>query len=94
MFYDQIESLKKVLASDFDALFCAHNPCETGGKAKLKRKLQFLEDLFGQVQAMKTAGLSLTAIIGQLDKKRDRLIKWFTMGNVCFANMIRSAYQM
>jgi glyoxylase-like metal-dependent hydrolase (beta-lactamase superfamily II) len=38
--YDQIASLKKVVKLDFDALFCAHNPCSENGKAKLAQKLQ------------------------------------------------------
>lgn len=92
IFADQITSIKKVLTYDFDALFCAHNPCPTGGRNKLKRKLQFLEDLYGQVQQMKMSGQSVTAVVAQLDQKRDRLIKLITMGNVSFANMIRSAY--
>ena len=91
--HDQIGSIKNILTHDFDALFCAHNPCAGGGKAKLRKKLQFLEDLHGQVQQMKTAGHSLATIIRKLDRKRDRMVKWFTMGNVSFANMIRSAYQ-
>ena len=34
--FDQINSLKKVLNLDFDALYCAHNPC------RQNEKLQFL----------------------------------------------------
>ena len=88
IFYDQIVSIKKVLTHDFDALFCAHNPCARGGKSKLHTKLQFLEDLYGQVRQMKGAGLSLAAVV----RKRDSLVKFITVGNVSFANMVRSAY--
>ena len=92
VFHDQIASIKKVLTYDFEALLCAHNPCETGGRDKLQRKLQFLEDLAGEIEQMKIAGHALTAVIDRLDHKRDRMIKLITMGNVSFANMIRSAY--
>ena len=92
IFTDQIISIKKVLTYDFDALFCAHNPCATGGHDKLRSKLQFLEELYGQVQQMKMAGLPLATVQKHLDQKRDRLVKLITMGNVSFANMIRSAY--
>jgi len=93
VFHDQITSLKNVLTHDFDALFCAHNPCLSGGRDKLQRKLQFLEGLYEQVQQMKTAGLSARAVVKALDQKRDRTFKLVTMGNVSFANMIRSAYR-
>jgi len=89
---DQIESLKKVLKLDFDALFCAHNPCPQNGKSKLKQKLQFLEDIVGQVQKLKESGLSSKAVVKRLDPKTDRSIKLMTMGNVSFANMLASAY--
>jgi glyoxylase-like metal-dependent hydrolase (beta-lactamase superfamily II) len=92
IFGDQITSLKAVLSHDFDALFCAHNPSTTSGKTKLRRKLQFLEDFYGRVQQMKNAGLPVAAVIRQLDGKHDRLVKWITIGNASFANMVRSAY--
>jgi glyoxylase-like metal-dependent hydrolase (beta-lactamase superfamily II) len=90
---EQIESLKKVLKLDFDALFCAHNPCPQNGKSKLKQKLQFLEDIVGQVQNLKTAGITPSAIYRQVDPGIDKWVKLMTMGNVSFVNMLRSAYQ-
>lgn len=88
---DQIASLKKVLQFEFDALFCAHNPCLTDGKSKIKNKLQFLEDFYGQVKILVAKGFSEKAVIKELDPATDRLIKWMTMGNVSHANMVRSA---
>ena len=92
--FDQIESLKKVLKLDFDALFCAHNPCPENGKTKLQQKLQFLEDIVGQVQKLKDQGLNPKAIFKHMDSGKDRWIKLMTMGNVSFVNMLRSAYQL
>ena len=91
---DQIESLKKVLKLDFDALFCAHNPCLQNGKLQLKRKLQFLEDIVGQIQKLKAQGISQKSIFKRMDPGIDRWVRLMTMGNVSFANMLRSAYRM
>ena len=88
---DQITSLKKILKFDFDALFCAHNPRLENGRARLKNKLQFLEDLYGNIHLLIQKGFSAREVIKKLDPKNDRLIKWITMGNVSFANMVRSA---
>jgi glyoxylase-like metal-dependent hydrolase (beta-lactamase superfamily II) len=90
-FYDQIASLKKLMALDFDTLFCAHNPCLKNGKQKVKKKLQFLEDLYGKARELSEKGHSEKEIIKVLDPNNDRGVKWLTMGNVSFANMIRSA---
>ena len=90
-FRDQIVSLKKIMTLDFDTLFCAHSPCLKDGKQKIKNKLQFLEDLLGNVGKLAEKGYSEKAVIKALDPKKDRGVKWLTMGNVSFANMIRSA---
>ena len=89
--YDQIDSLKKMRKYDFDALFCAHNPCREEGKPRLAQKLQFLEDIVGRVQQLKEQELSENAIIKLMDPNKDRWVKLMTMGNVSFANMVRSA---
>jgi hypothetical protein len=36
-------------------------------------------------------GYPLREIIKRLDPKTDRRVKWITMGNASFANMVRSA---
>ncbi len=88
---DQITSLKKVLEFDFEALFCAHRPCVENGKSRLKNKLQFLEDLYGNIHLFIQKGFSEREVIKKLDPKSDRLVRWITMGNVSFVNMVRSA---
>jgi glyoxylase-like metal-dependent hydrolase (beta-lactamase superfamily II) len=89
-FSDQLDSLKTVLSLDFNALFCGHHPIPKGGKARLAAKLAFLEDFYGQVMDLNRNGLSESEIIARLDLKQDRLVKWVTLGNACFANMVRS----
>ncbi len=56
-FSDQMDSLKTVLALDFNALFCGHHPIPKGGKARLAAKLAFLEDFYGQVTDLNRKGL-------------------------------------
>ena len=90
-FCDQIASLKKVLELDFDTLFCGHNPSLTDGKLKIRKKLQFLEDLYGNIKELVEKGYSDKAVIKALDPKNDRLVKWVTLGNASFANLLRSA---
>jgi glyoxylase-like metal-dependent hydrolase (beta-lactamase superfamily II) len=89
----QIRSLKKVLEYDFGALFCAHHPVEQNGPQHLRRKLAYLEEIAGRVRDLKAKGLPVGAVIRQMDTGRDRFSKYLTMGNVSFANMIRSAYR-
>jgi glyoxylase-like metal-dependent hydrolase (beta-lactamase superfamily II) len=89
-FSDQINSLKTVLTLDFSALFCGHHPIPKGGKARLAAKLAFLEDFYGRVMDLNRKGLTESEIIARLDLKQDRLVKWVTLGNACFANMVRS----
>jgi glyoxylase-like metal-dependent hydrolase (beta-lactamase superfamily II) len=88
---DQIGSLKKVLARDFDTLFCGHNPVASGAKELLRRKLNYLEDFLGTVAGCRQQGLPTEGIVRRLDNGRDRRVKWVTLGNASFANMVRSA---
>jgi glyoxylase-like metal-dependent hydrolase (beta-lactamase superfamily II) len=88
---DQIESLRKITALDFDRLFCAHNPPLENGKAKLQSKLQFLEDFYGSVKELHASGLDIDAIINKMGLKENYIMKVFCMGNLCMKNMVRSA---
>jgi glyoxylase-like metal-dependent hydrolase (beta-lactamase superfamily II) len=90
-FSDQIASLKSVLALDFGSLFCGHHPILKNGKSRLAAKLAFLEEFYGKVLELNQKGLCASEIISLLDPKQDTLVKWVTMGNACFANMVRSA---
>lgn len=87
----QIASLKKVLAYDFDALFCAHRPVPKNGKARLASKLAFLEDFHGKICASVRNGYSEKEIIRAMQSKSDLKVKLITMGNASFANMVRSS---
>lgn len=88
---DQIASLEKVLTFDFDALYCSHRPTPSGGKEKLRRKLAFLQEFHETVLRLHNEGLEPKEIVKRLDRKAERLVRWVTMGNACFANMVYSA---
>lgn len=92
-FCDQIASLKKVLEFDFETLFCGHNPSLVDGKLKIRKKLQYLEDLYGNINQLLQKGFSEKAVIKALDHGNDRWVKWLTMGNASYANMLRSAME-
>ena len=87
----QVRSLKTVLQHDFDALFCGHNPVLKHGHRKLRRKLNYLEEIHGKVRLLVAKGLPEGEIIRRMDPRKDRFVRWVTMGNASFANMIRSA---
>ena len=87
----QIRALKIVLQHDFDALFCGHNPVLANGKKRLRRKLDYLEEINGKVRMLVSKGLPEGEIIRRMDPHTDRFVKFVTMGNASFANMIRSA---
>ncbi len=89
---DQIDSLKKIVLHDFEVLFCAHRPLMQKGREALRNKLAFLEDFQGAVHDLKNAGWGLKAIIRRMDDHSDRFVKYLTLNNACFANMVRSAY--
>ena len=88
---DQIDSLKKVMTLDFQALFCAHNPKPADGKQRIAAKLLFLEELYGTIQHLWKMGLSVDEITNAVGLKETYLIKIICMGNVSMKNMIRSA---
>lgn len=90
-FADQIASLKTLLALDFDALLCAHNPVPKEGKKPLAEKLAFLEEFYGRIGDLRQRGLSPRAIVRRLDPGLDRLARFITIGNVSFPNMVRAA---
>jgi len=87
---DEISSLKKALALDFEALFCSHRPSPRGGKERIKAKLSFLEGFYGNVARLWHEGMTEKAIMRTLHLKEDRLIKWICLGNVSMRQMVRS----
>ena len=90
---DEIRSIKKILRLDFEAVFCSHHPKPTGGKARMRRKLQFLEDLYGNVANLWSQGKNAAEIMEALKMKEATVVKWFSVGNVSAINGVRSIIQ-
>ncbi|MGM0402696.1 MAG: MBL fold metallo-hydrolase [Thermodesulfobacteriota bacterium] len=87
---DQIDSLKRVLAMDFDALFCGHHPHPENGKVHITAKLRYLEDFYGNVSALADKGMDESVIMQILGLKEQTLVKMICFGNVSMKNMVRS----
>jgi len=87
---DQIDSLKKVLSLDFDALFCGHHPQPQNGKSQIAAKLQYLDDFYGKVKAFADQGLNESMIMQTLGLKEQTLVKALCFGNVSMKNMVRA----
>jgi len=87
---EQMESIKKVLKLDFDRIFCSHNPKETEGKANFQRKLQFLEDFYGNVVQLHEQGLSPSRIMKQLKLKESWFVRLTSSGWLSGVNMVKS----
>jgi glyoxylase-like metal-dependent hydrolase (beta-lactamase superfamily II) len=87
----QISSLKKVLALDFETLLCSHNPRQTRGRQHIQNKLDFLENLYGNIILLRKAGKTPKKIFSGLKLKEDYFTKYFCLGNVSMLNGVRSA---
>lgn len=87
----QIASLKKVLAHDFDALFCGHRPHPEKGRRHLADKLEFLMTFHDRVSGFWGQGLGEKEIIRRMKSRSDLGLRWFTFGNASFAHMVRSS---
>ena len=86
----QIESIKKLVALDFDTLFCSHNPKTHGGKQRLQNKLQFFEDFAGTVTRYYEQGHNARQIFALMGMKENYLNKYITLGGFCAENMVHS----
>ncbi len=67
----QLESLRKVLALDFEIVFCSHRGVIREGRAALQRKLDFLDSLCQRVAALKAEGRGVPEITRTLLGRED-----------------------
>ncbi len=88
---DQIESLREILNFDFDTVLCNHYPKSTNGKQRIASKLQFLEDLYGNIRRAWEKGYEEKRIFSELGLKEQHFVKWLCFGNVSMINVVRSA---
>lgn len=87
----QMESLHKMVALDFDMLLCSHNPKIHDGKKRLIRKLDLMENFYGEVLRLYNQGMTDTEILKALGRKENYFYKFMTAGQFTSVNMVRSA---
>lgn len=86
----QIASLKKVLKLNFDRFFCSHSYREDKGKERFQRKLQFLQDLYGNVTNLHQKGYKPSRIMRALEIEEQWMIRFLSGGWLSALNMINS----
>lgn len=86
----QIHSLRMLLNLNFDALFCAHKPIPSGGKAHLQAKLNFFVSVQEQVLHFHRLGLPVREIMRRLHWPEKTAWKWLTTFDVSGEFLIRS----
>lgn len=65
-----MDSIRKLLTYDFGSMFCCHTGYFQDGKKRLKQKLEYLENLCGEVKHLHQTGLSATEIRNKLSPKK------------------------
>lgn len=86
----EIDSLREVLRYDFDVLFCGHRPRLKNGKKHIRAKLDFLENLYGEISYYIDRGYSEKEVMQKTKLKEVLPVKIFTQGNVSAKNIVRS----
>ncbi len=87
----QIESLEKILLLDFETLLCSHAPKQKEGVKHIKRKMDFLQNLYGSIIELWQKGMSEKQIFRSLNLKEDYFAKFICFGDVSMINGVRSA---
>jgi glyoxylase-like metal-dependent hydrolase (beta-lactamase superfamily II) len=85
-----ISSLEKLIALDFDILFCPHRGIVEQGKLALEEKRENLLNLCRQSQELMAQGLGEIEIVNKLLGPEDRLAK-ISKFNISKGNLIRQA---
>lgn len=86
----QMASIEKMLAEDFQYLCCAHNPKMEDGRARLERKLEIFQNFKGEVETQRAKGLKATEILKNLGRKEKYFYKIMTFGGYSAVNMVKS----
>lgn len=86
-----IASIKQVLQHDFEQLFCAHRPVFSAGHKALENKLDFLQNLRGEVSLLLQQGLDEGAVIRHFKGREQWKVRLLTFGDASMAHMLRAA---
>lgn len=85
-----VASLERLVALDFDALWCAHRPVPTGGREALRQKLARLRELEGRVRELAARGWGLGAITREVLGREDPVMALLSWGDLTKRNLVRS----
>ncbi|MEK7704736.1 MAG: MBL fold metallo-hydrolase [Myxococcota bacterium] len=85
-----LETLRRLTELEIDSIFCAHRPVATGGRAALRRKLDYLLELESEVRRLHADGLSVRAVTRRLLGREDLTTHWLTAGDASKGNLVRS----
>ncbi len=88
-----ITSIRKVLALDFEVIFCAHRGILNRGKQALTEKLNNIIGLCLRAQALQQKGQELDQIVMQLLGPEGMMAR-LTSNNFCKANLIAEALKV
>lgn len=83
-----MDSLRRMLAYDFDTMFCAHAGRVEGAHGAIRRKLAYWEELAGKARQLAAAGYEPRAISRQLLGKAGFMTLW-SGGDYSKENLIR-----
>jgi glyoxylase-like metal-dependent hydrolase (beta-lactamase superfamily II) len=86
---DHIESLRRILALEFEVVFCSHRGVVTSGAEALRSKLDFLESLCERIRELRDEGRSADEITRSLLGRED-LMGWMTGFHFSKRNLIRA----
>jgi len=84
-----LNSLRRVLGLDFEVMFCSHAGVVQEGKAALRRKADFWENVQGRARDLRQAGHSLESIRDQVLGPEGRMTP-ITRGHFSKLNLVRS----
>lgn len=84
-----LDSLRRVLELDFDVMFCSHAGVVKDGKAALRRKIDFWENVQGRARDLLGAGHSLESIRDQVLGPEGRMTP-ITRGHFSKLNLVKS----
>ena len=88
----QIESLEKLCTLDFDVLLCNHNPQWTGGKERLRTKLDYFRIFYAQAKHCRERGLSVSEAMKELSLRENYLLRIMTYNDVAVRHMVQSVF--
>ncbi len=89
---EQIASLRRIVALDFETVFCSHRGVVRSGKQALQAKLDFLESLCQRVGQLRSEGRSDREIT-RLLLGRENWLSWATGLHFSKRNLIRACLE-